>query len=240
MCWASPSSSRFACCSASSVRCGDVPRTRCARARSAFTLSCSSPSTCTGKATPSIVSPGRSFPNGYRTRRHAAVRSARPAGRSRTSSPTKRRGASTGPRSTRTCRSAISSLLDRPRMAARGISPFPAYRCSIQRDASSATAGSAATSPSASASRLNCARGKTCWTLHRKRHARSPSIGTSALARARTAGRPSSRRCMDSSRARSMERFKAGRSSSIPTTGRRQSSRSSARTYRATSRPSIG
>ena len=44
----------------------------------------------------------------------AAPRSARRAGRSRTSSRTKRRGASTAPRWTRTCRSAISSSRARP------------------------------------------------------------------------------------------------------------------------------
>ena len=57
--------------------------------------------------------------------------------------------------------------------------------------------------------------------LRRRRHARWRSTGRSASASARTAGRPSSRRCMASSRARSIARTRGGRSSFIPTTGRR-------------------
>ena len=106
---------------------------RCGRARSAFARWCNCPSTCTGRPTPSIASRGRISPRPCSTRLPRAPKSARRAGRCRTSSRTRRPGAGTGRRSPRTCRSATSSW-PAPRPTVAGATcPCPGSRCSTKR-----------------------------------------------------------------------------------------------------------
>ena len=97
--------------------------------------SCSSPSTCTGRATRSIASPGRSSPSGSPTRRRVNPKSAKRAGRFRMSNRTKTPGASTARRSMRTSRSGISSLRAPPPTAAGAMYRFQGFPCSTQRGA---------------------------------------------------------------------------------------------------------
>ena len=95
----------------------------------------------------------RNSPSGSATDRSPAPRSARLAGKCRTSSRTKTAGASTARRWKRTCRSATSSSRVRRRTGASATCPFPESRRSTKSGASWATAASGGTSPSASAPR---------------------------------------------------------------------------------------
>ena len=87
------------------------------------------------------------------TRRREAWRSARRAGRCRTSSQTRKSGGSTGRRSMRTSRSAISSSRGRRPTVASATCRSPDCRCSTEPGASWVTAGSDGTSPTGSARR---------------------------------------------------------------------------------------
>ena len=97
-------------------------------------------------------------PTASPTRRRPVLKSARRAGKFRTSNRTKKPGASTGPRSTRTCRSGISSSPARRPRAASGTCQFPEYPRSTKLGDFWATAASAGTSLRARAPRLSTGR----------------------------------------------------------------------------------